>query len=207
MRAGDMLYCPRGLCHSAQSTDEPSLHITLGLIGRTWADVMIEAMSEACLASPAFRAHLPVGYANPGFDPRLAEATFRSLLEDFARTASLAPILARFAESFVTSRRPAFDGCLEELDGAPEVTGRSRLVARPHLAHLLRQEGEQLVILFGSSRIALPAFTRDAVAFALSGEPFLVSDLPGNLDEAGKVVLARRLVKEGMLRRLGRAER
>src|SRR5262245_30939691 len=111
IHAGDVFYCPRGLFHAARATNEVSLHITLGLIGKTWADVMIEAVSEACLASPAFRAHLPVGYANPGFDMRQAEATFRLLLEDFARNARLAPILVRFAESFVTSRRPALDGC------------------------------------------------------------------------------------------------
>jgi len=202
LKAGDVFYCPRGLFHSARSTDDVSLHITLGLIGKTWADVMIEAVSEACLASPAFRANLPVGYANQEFDSRQAEATFSSLLETFARNAKLAPILERFAESFVTSRRPALDGCLQELDNAPQVAAASRLVARPHLIYLQQEEDEKLVILFGSTQITLPSFTRDAVKFALSGESFLVCDLPGALDDAGKIVLARRLIKEGMVVRL-----
>lgn len=197
--AGDVFYCPRGVFHSARSTDEVSLHITLGLMGRTWADVMIEAISEACLASPAFRAHLPVGFANPGFDIRQAEAAFASLIERFARTAKLVPILERFAENFVTSRRPALEGCLQELDSAPQVSADSRLVARPHLVYLQQDEGDRLVILFGPTQIALPSFTGDAVRFALSGEAFSVSDLPGTLDEASKIVLARRLIKEGML--------
>ena len=93
LHAGDLFYCPRGLYHSARSTDEASLHITLGLIGKTWADVMIEAVSAACLASPAFRANLPVGFANPGFDTTQAAATFRTLVDTFAREAQLAPIL------------------------------------------------------------------------------------------------------------------
>jgi ribosomal protein L16 Arg81 hydroxylase len=201
--AGDVFYCPRGVFHSARSTDEVSLHITLGLIGRTWADVMIEAISEACLASPAFRAHLPVGFANPGFDMREAEATFASLIQTFARNAKLAPVLERFAESFVTSRRPALEGCLQELDSAPEVSADSRLVARPHLVYLEQEEGDNLVILFGATQITLPSFTREAVRCALSGETFSVSDLPGALDEASKIVLARRLIKEGMLVRAG----
>jgi len=196
-----VLYCPRGVLHAARSTDEVSLHITLGLMGRTWADVMIEAISEACLASPAFRAHLPVGFAKPGFDARQADATFAALIETFARNARLAPILERFAESFVTSRRPAFQGCLQELDSAPQIAADSRLVARPHLVHLLHEDGDRIVILFGSTQITLPSFTREAVESALSGEPFSVCDLPGRLDEAGKVVLARRLLKEGMLMR------
>ncbi len=99
----------------------------------------------------------------------------------------------------MTSRRPAFEGCLQELDNAPQISADSRLVARPHLVYLLHEEGDKLVILFGSTQITLPSFTREAVAFALSGQPFSVSDLPGALDEAGKIVLARRLIKEGML--------
>lgn len=202
LKAGDVFYCPRGLYHSARSTDDVSLHVTLGLIGKTWADVMIEAVSEACLASPVFRANLPVGYANQGFDTRQAEATFSSLLDTLARNAKLAPLFKRFAESFVTSRRPALLGCLQELDHAPQVSPDSRLAARPHLIYLQQEEDDKLVILFGSSQISLPSFTRDAVRLALSGQPFLVSDLPGEIDDAGKVVLARRLIKEGLLERL-----
>jgi ribosomal protein L16 Arg81 hydroxylase len=116
LHAGDLLYCPRGLYHSARSTDETSLHITLGLIAKTWADVMIEAVSAACLASPEFRANLPVGFANARFVSHQAATTFRTLLDTVAREAQLAPILERLAEDFVTSRRPALYGCLQELD-------------------------------------------------------------------------------------------
>jgi hypothetical protein len=202
IKAGDVLYCPRGLFHAARATDDVSLHITLGLMGKTWADVMVEAISQACLASPAFRANLPAGFANPGFDRREAEATFRSLIETFARTADLGPILDRFAESFVTSRRPALEGCLAELDSRPQVSLESWLIARPHLLHMLREDGEKLIVLFGSTQITLPSFTRDALAFALAGKAFQVSDLPGPLDDPGKLVLAQRLIREGMLVRV-----
>jgi cupin superfamily protein len=199
IRAGDVFYCPRGLFHSARATDDVSLHITLGLIGKTWADVMVEAISEVCLASPAFRAHLPVGFAKPGFDRSAAEANFRSLIERFAGDARLGPILDRFAESFVTSRQPSFEGCLEELDGPPPISLDSRVVARPDLVYVLREEGENVVVLFGSTQITLPSFTREALAFSLSGAAFQVSDLPGPLDDSGKLVLVQRLIREGML--------
>ena len=205
--AGDLFYCPRGLFHSARATDEVSLHITLGLIGKTWADVMVEAISEACLASPAFRAHLPADFAKPGFDRRKAGATFKSLIAAFARDAKLVPILDRFAEGFVTSRRPSLEGCLEELDSPPPVSLDTRVVPRPHLVYLLREEGEKVAVLFGSTQIAMPSFARDATAFALRGGAFRVADLPGPLDDAGKIVLVQRLIREGMLVRVqdGRA--
>jgi ribosomal protein L16 Arg81 hydroxylase len=206
LHAGDLLYCPRGLYHSARSTDEASLHITLGLIGKTWADVMIEAVSAACLSSPAFRANLPVGFASAGFDAGQATATFRALVDTFARDAQLAPILDRLAEDFVTSRRPAFYGCLQEaLDTPPSI--ESTLAPRPDLIYRVRDENERLVLLLGSTEIDLPAFTRDAVIFALDGAPFVVRDLPGQLDDAGKLVLAQRLLREGLLVRQDEASR
>jgi mannose-6-phosphate isomerase-like protein (cupin superfamily) len=199
IRAGDLFYCPRGLLHSARATEEVSLHVTLGLIGKTWADVLVEAVSEACLASPEFRAHLPIGYAEPGFDKTRAEAKFRSLLDAFARNADLGPILERLADDFVRSRRPDSYGRLQELHDTTPITGDCKVEPRPHLIYRLREEGESIALLFGSSTITLPAFAGEPLAFALKGPPFVVREMPGRLDDPGKVVLVRRLIKEGLL--------
>jgi hypothetical protein len=201
LRPGDVFYCPRGLFHAARSTDEVSLHITLGLIGKTWADVMAEAVSEACLSSPAFRANLPAGFANAGFDRASAHETFRALVESFAGNARLDPILDRMVDDFIKSRRPDQLGGLAEIHDAAEIAAASRVVARPNIVYLLREENEQLTIVFGSTQITMPSFTKEAVAFALAGAPFAVCDLPGDLDEAGKIVLVRRLIREGLLMR------
>ena len=201
LRPGDLFYCPRGLFHAARSTDEVSLHITLGLIGKTWADVMAEAVSEACLASPAFRANLPAGFADAGFDRAAARETFRSLVESFAGSTRLDPILDRMVDDFVKSRRPDQSGRLTGIHDAAEIAAASRVVARPHIIYLLREENEQLTIVFGSTQITMPPFTKEPVAFALAGTPFAVGDLPGELDEAGKIVLVRRLIGEGLLMR------
>jgi len=196
LHAGDLFYCPRGLYHSARSTDETSLHITLGLIGKTWADVMIEAVSAACLASPALRANLPVGFANAGYDPTQDAATFRALFDTVAREAQLAPILQRLAEDFVTSRRPALDGCLQELEATLSL--ETKVAPRPDLIYLLRQVDEKLIVLFGATEISFPGFVRDALIFALEDGHFAVRDLP-YLDDEEKLVLVRRLLKEGLL--------
>ncbi len=196
LHAGDLFYCPRGLYHSARSTDETSLHITLGLIGKTWADVMIEAVSAACLTSPALRANLPVGFANAEFDQRQAAATFRALFDTVAREVQLAPILQRLAEDFVTSRRSALYGCLQELEATLSL--ESKVAPRPDLIYLLREADQKLVVLFGATEISFPGFVRDALVFALERGPFVVRDLP-QLDDEEKLVLVGRLLKEGLL--------
>jgi hypothetical protein len=157
---------------------------------------MIEAVSAACLASPAFRANLPVGFANAEYDSRQAAATFRALFDTVVREAQLAPILQRLAEDFVTSRRPALYGCLQELKSTLSL--ESKVAPRPDLLYLLREEDEKLVVLFGDSEISLPGFVRDALIFALERGPFVVRDLP-QLDDEGKLVLVGRLLREGLL--------
>jgi hypothetical protein len=77
----------------------------------------------------------------------------------------------------------------------------SKVAPRPDLVYLLREGKDGLVVVFGATEITLPAFARDAVRFALAGPPFVVRDLPGQLDDAGKVVLVRRLLREGLLAR------
>jgi hypothetical protein len=76
-----------------------------------------------------------------------------------------------------------------------------QLVIIANIVFLVREEPNKLVVLFGSTVISLPLFVRDAVMFALGGTPFEVRDLPGELDDDGKLVLARRLLKEGLLTR------
>jgi lysine-specific demethylase/histidyl-hydroxylase NO66 len=88
---------------------------------------------------------------------------------------------------------------LQEASGAPAIGPDSRVAPRPHLICSLREEGDGLVLLFGSTRLTFPAAVREPLTFALQGQPFAVRDLPGRLDDAGKLVLVRRLVKEGLL--------
>ncbi|MEI8258703.1 MAG: cupin, partial [Deltaproteobacteria bacterium] len=61
-------------------------------------------------------------------------------------------------------------------------------------------EGISLVC-YGSS-VNFPGQAAEAVRFAVSREDFRVADLPGGLDDAGKLVLVRRLVREGVLQML-----
>ena len=194
IRAGDLLYCPRGLFHSAHSTDEPSLHVTLGLMGKTWADVLAEAVSAASLAHPALRANLPVGFANPGFDMKGASDTFRSLLESFVRCVQVGPMLERFATDFTTSRRPDFRGLLQD----QTITLDSKVSPRSHLIYRLEHDADHVTLLFGASAITFPIAVRSALEFALTAPSFKVRDLPG-LDDSGKRVLVQRLVREGLL--------
>jgi hypothetical protein len=45
----------------------------------------------------------------------------------------------------------------------------------------------------------LPEHAAEPLLYALETPEFKIKDLPGDLDDAGKVVLVKRLVREGMV--------
>jgi hypothetical protein len=60
--------------------------------------------------------------------------------------------------------------------------------------------GEQAVIQFPGGALVAPARTAEALRFiAGAARPFRPAELPGPLNEDAKLVLAKRLVKEGLL--------
>lgn len=61
--AGDALYIPRGVMHAAESLDDTSLHITLGMIAYTWAEFVTHCFAELVERSPRWREDLRYGFA------------------------------------------------------------------------------------------------------------------------------------------------
>jgi hypothetical protein len=65
----------------------------------------------------------------------------------------------------------------------------------------LSEAEDGLRLSFEGRKLTLPAFLRDDLEFLLeTDEPFRPSDLPGRLDDEGRLVLVGRLVREGLLR-------
>ena len=178
-RAGDTLYLPRGWLHQAMTTDTDSLHITVGINVRRWVDEARAALDEA-EADVAFRRTIDANEA-----PALPE-----LDADAVR--------ARAREQFVRTRRPILDGQLSELRALPRLTTEDELERRDTVIADL----DGTTLAFEGKTLRLPARLAAELEFLVTVErPFRASELPGELDDEGRLVLVRRLVREGFLRR------
>ncbi len=57
------------------------------------------------------------------------------------------------------------------------------------------------MLTFDGKNLAFPARIRDELSWVLEREDtFTAAELPGNLDDESRLVLVRRLVREGLLR-------
>jgi hypothetical protein len=178
LEAGDTLYLPRGWLHQALTSDTDSLHITVGVNVRTWLDEARAVLDEQA-DDLDFRRGLD---AAPPFPPELDPET--------------AALRAR--RRLVRTRRPILDGQLSELRALDALTIDSELVRRDTVLADL----DGTVLSFEGRTLHFPERIAAQLEFLVTIEkPFRPADLPGSLDEPGRLVLVRRLVREGFLRR------
>jgi ribosomal protein L16 Arg81 hydroxylase len=203
LRTGDTLYIPRGRVHDAMSTDEASLHITVGVLSWTWFDLLLEAVETLAASDRDVRAALPRGFARAGFDRDSFRKSFAEFAGRIAAEVDPDQLLDRFSERFIGRRRPFLRGQMQALARAGGITPETTVGCRPYLSCLIDEDGEAVRVRFHGNEITLPPHAGAAVRHALETPRFRVCDLPGDLDDAGKVVLARRLVREGLLQILG----
>jgi ribosomal protein L16 Arg81 hydroxylase len=186
LAAGDLLYLPRGWLHAATTSDTDSLHLTIGVNVYTWLDAFRGAL-DSCTRDVEFR--------------RSAESgDVKDLLQRLAARLSPDDVRRRKRRKLVRSRRSVLDGQIEQLRLLRELHTHTELERRPTvLADLTVSDTARLT--FEGKSLDFPAHAREELQFILAAdEPFRLADLPGSLDEDGRIVLVTRLVREGLLR-------
>ena len=198
---GSAVYLPRGLMHSARSSGEPSLHVTLGLTAFTWAEFLVESVNAAALEDESLRRNLPREFAREGFPAGERERLFREKLALVQSRFAPEAVWRRFTDEVLASGVPLFTDLLSERLRGDRLTPRSRVRRRAGLLTETAAEGETCVLRFGGRELRLPAGVWPALQFAATAGEFAVEDLPDCLDAEGKLTLVTRLVREGVLRR------
>lgn len=199
LNAGDVAYIPRGVGHEAHSTETVSLHITVGILRYTWADLLLELVARASSSDPIFRKALSPGFARLDFDRAQARETARKLLAQAGTSSNFDAALDSITETFLSACPPSLEGQMAQFAMADCLSIDSAVGARQGVVFRLQASGESDSVDCFGRKITFPPHVRETVRFALSHSRFVVRDLPGNLDGAGQLTLIRRLIREGLL--------
>lgn len=199
--AGDLLYIPRGHVHEASTADGRSLHLTVGVNVYRWADLLLQTFAHISRRDVAFRRSIPGG-ALPA-DRSQLKAKFKELVERWAAAASaddaFEHALDMLADQFMGQLEMLPCGQFAGHDNCD--VGLDSLLERDVRAVCRVVEGDQgVAIVFPGNRVAGPHRIAAALRFVAAARRFKPRDLPGELSDDGKLVLVRRLMREGLLR-------
>jgi bifunctional lysine-specific demethylase and histidyl-hydroxylase NO66 len=199
---GDCIYMPTRTPHAASTQRSLSGHLTVGVHVVAWRE-LVRAALDRIAADPSLDEPIPPGW------PADLEGLERSLRERLEAAGDALEALdgrdivdARF-ERFLSTRPPLIRGALLDQGTLDGIADGSRLARRDGSICVLRIRGDRLVALLGDRRLEMPAWLEPAMRRVAATPSFVVADLADVLPDPGaRAVLARRLVREGLLRPL-----
>ena len=196
---GSVVYIPRGLVHSARSSSEASLHITLGVIAFTWTDFLLEGVAAAALEDESLRQTLPLGFADGSFSAETRDRLVREKLEIVGSRFGPAEVWRYFRQGLLAANSPLFTDLFGSRLCTDALTLASRVRRRRGLVVELENRTGRCVLCFCGREVNFPGWMLPAVAFIAATDAFGVDDLPECLDRGSKVTLVNRLVRDGLL--------
>ena len=192
MRAGDTLYLPRGWLHQAMTSDTASLHLTVGRRRRHVA----RRRSGGARRRPRRRRSTCAGAFPRTDEPRTGSSS--ALRPGSHPRPSRPGRAARSCRAGAPCGRTPSTSC----ERSTSWTSTTPLERRETVIFDLAVDEQEATLSL--RRAASSAFRRGSPRSSSSwprrrGRSRL-ADLPGRLDDAGRLVLGRRLVREGFLR-------
>ena len=200
LEPGLSMYLPTGTPHAARAQDTASLHVTIGINQLTWGDLLERVVRSELEGGDD---HLPAGYPD---DPELLADELGDRLERLAqalRTVDAEAAADEQVRRFSSSRPSRLRGGLRDRLALDAVADGTRLRRRAgHPMRLVTAADDRVELLLGDRTVTFPGWVRPALQ-ALRGLPDLVPADLADLDPQSRVVLCRRLVREGLLEVIG----
>jgi len=197
LTAGDMLYIPRGFVHKGMTSTRSSLHLTVGVHAWRWVDLLHRAIDVMAQENVEARRCTPSEWSAKQLHVRL-----QSLLETVANEHTAALAVESYQRAKVRESSSAPGGQFVALDEVDDLEMSSVLVRRAGLRFRIEANDKEVILHFGQNRLSGPVAITPAFQFLVSQESFCVQDLPDSFSEGSKLVLSRRLIREGIVSRL-----
>jgi lysine-specific demethylase/histidyl-hydroxylase NO66 len=204
---GDTMYLPRGARHSARTTESPSIHLTIGVLGTSWSAVLDAALASV-EAEVGLERPLPFGWA--GDEAGFSTAVGLWLREAAAALASVdaGAVAAAVRRGAPDRRGPLPVGSFSSLVRLAWLSDATVLRRREGAVAEVVPEGDLVALVLADRTLRMPAalepVLRAVVSASGSTGGVRGADLgDGVLDEAGRQVLLRRLAREGLLEAVG----
>ncbi len=199
LEQGDTLYMPRGVIHAAETGNEDSLHLTLGLSPVTWTDLLLEVIANVSAKDAAFRKALPFDLLQTGKKAAVTRGDLDGLLGKLGDACDLDEALDAVRKGILQFSHEGIGPDFEQMRRARCIDETTRFCLTPDLPSWScesQASSSRLRIAAKTLTVPLP---RPDLMMLLSGKELCIADLPDCLSRDDYCALIADLVGEGML--------
>jgi len=197
LNAGELLYLPRGFVHDTFTDEDASLHITVGVHVFRWADLISESLALVAEENSEFREAIPPGFLTDDDRPPYLAKRLEELLQQLAAKTNCDRAVRRLEDRILSNGQPIPDGHFRSL--ATKIELDSLMKRRVGMMCKVRVHDDRVTLHFPGNIISGPKAIEPALQFIKKSQRFRVSELPDCLEADDKIVLAGRLLREGLL--------
>ena len=193
LKPGDLLYIPRGIAHKAVSTDVNSLHITTGVIPKTWLDLVANLLLKLSIENPELRQTLPLCFGDIVFDG--SEKAIEILKQNLTAN-NLNSIRKELYYDFLSSQRVSYPKLISNINQLQELKISSMLKKGRNVPYHISKS----TIYINSVKLEFPDFVEEYLHFIEGNDKFTISDMPDGMDDEGKITFAKKMISSGLLK-------
>lgn len=201
LQRGDLVYIPRGWVHAAECGDEPSLHITYGVTGFFFDDLLSVAIKAARRRDETLGAALPLGFMHGSSEElvRRLRATLRQMSDE----KFLTEVVEQYRDELVSKYPLDISGQVRDFFRVRPIALDDVVGPRRGIVYRIHADNDSVRLNFGARSITFLGLFREALEFALNTPNYLVREIKGDLADEERIVFIERLLEEGLVIRKG----
>jgi hypothetical protein len=197
LNQGDLIYIPRGFVHAAECGAEPSLHITLGVSGIYWEDLLSAAIQAKIQRDKELGGLLSFGFMQESRESLVTG--MKDILRQITDETFLSTVVDEFRDKCVTNYKLDTSGQIVDFLRPSPLLVTDLVGPRRGIVYQVHPADNAVRVNFGARSIVFMDIFKDALDFALSKPSFSIGELPGDLEDVERIVFVERLIQEGLV--------
>lgn len=192
LKAGEVLYIPRGTIHEAKAQNTISCHLTISIVPYTWHDIVKEYYKEYGRENILLRASIPSKISKKNVSEFLRKI---SSLNNKA----LAKTIDQFKDNYEVHFRKYFESDRVLSNRKKTLDNSSIIKLKMDLYKRITYNDETVEIQVADTKIFLPTEARSIPEYILKNKSCKIKDIPTKYSQKDKFTIIRQLIKDSFI--------
>ncbi|QUM75089.1 hypothetical protein HWV00_01880 [Moritella sp. 24] len=198
LNQGDLLYIPRGYPHMAQSTEETSLHLTIGIHVYRQIDALnlvFKSILRECENENSNFWRNSVGKDYRYSRDMEFDSALENIVSKIKKSWGMAPVIERFNEE----RRPINQHLFSKSSEIDSIILNTKMQCYDGVCSNFKENENDIILTYLGRILTLPKSLGDAISIIIEKQYFTPNDIIDYENES-KLILCRHLLKEGFIK-------